>query len=239
MTRLSVGVLVVPVILLSPVSAGAQVIRSYESLDRSAGDDYYATAAFLVDGATGNSDFVDMDVSGAVGYRGEAHWVRFYPTYRLKRSEGENIVHDRSAHIRHSFFIGERTRTFAFVQVQAEESIGLDLRFLAGGGIRYRLARFDSGGVDVGVGLMLDEERRVDADAKTNVRGANFLSVHGNVGVVNLTSMTYFQPACSDWSDHRVQVLLSGIVTPLGSSRHRYVGLLAKRLQASNWRAET
>ena len=81
----------------------AQMIRSYESLDLRAGDRYYASAQFLFDGAVGNSDYSDTVLSGAVGYQGDLHWVRFYPTYRLKRSSGENVVRNRAVHFRHSF----------------------------------------------------------------------------------------------------------------------------------------
>ena len=82
----AVSALVVLVLLLSPISTGAQVIQSYEDLDRSAGNDYYATVVFGVDGAAGNSEYFDTDFSGAVGYKGESHWVRFYPAYRLKHA---------------------------------------------------------------------------------------------------------------------------------------------------------
>ena len=139
----AVPALIVLVLLLSPVSTTAQVIQNYESLDRSAGDDYYATVVFGVDGAAGNSQYIDTEFSGAVGYKGSSHWVRFYPAYRLKRSKGENVVHERSAHLRHSFIISERARTFTFVQVQSEESIELERRLLIGGGLRASPRRHD------------------------------------------------------------------------------------------------
>ena len=213
---LSVSGLAVTILLFAPSPGTTQVIRSYESLDRSAGNDYYATVVFGVDGAIGNSEFVDADFSGAIGYRGDSQWVRFYPAYRLKRSKGENVVHDRSAHIRHSFLFTERSRTFAFVQVQADESIELKRRLLIGGGVRYQVFRFDSGGLDVGAGLMLDEERRVNATEGSDMRGANLLSIYGEVGVVKLSGATYFQPVVSDWGDQRILMQLSGTV-PLGT----------------------
>ena len=49
----------------------AQTVRSYESLDRSAGEADYATAVVLFDGAVGNADYLDAELSGALGYRGE------------------------------------------------------------------------------------------------------------------------------------------------------------------------
>ena len=204
--------LAVPALLLSPSSARAQVIRGYERLDRSAGDAYYATALFDVDGAIGNSEFVDAEFSGAFGYKGDSQWVRFYPAYRLKRSKGENVIHDRSAHIRHSYRISERMSTFAFVQVQAEESIELERRFLVGGGVRSELAHFGSGGMALGIGLMLDEERRTDRDVRSDVRGANLFSMYGDAGVVGLSGSIYFQPVIENWSDHRVLVLVSATI---------------------------
>ena len=95
MVWLSAVVLLVPCPVLGPTSAAAQVIQSYESLDRSAGEDYYATMEFSVDGAIGNSDYIDSDFSGAFGHRGDSHWVRFYPAYRLKRFKGRER-HPRS-----------------------------------------------------------------------------------------------------------------------------------------------
>ena len=51
---------------LCPLSGRAQVVRSYESYDRTAGDDYYATAVIDVEGAIGNSEFVDANFSGGL-----------------------------------------------------------------------------------------------------------------------------------------------------------------------------
>ena len=170
-------------LFLLPSLGQAQMIRSYESLDRGAGDGYYPSAEFSFDGEVGNSDYADTELSGAVGYQGDLHWVRFYPTYRLRRSSGENVVHNRAAHFRHSFIISPRFRTFAFVQVQSEESIELERRFLVGGGGRYEVLNFGNGGMALGVGLMHDEEVRTGRDVRSDIRGANFLFPASYVGL--------------------------------------------------------
>ena len=197
--------MMVPVCMwVSP--AHAQVIRSYEALDRSAGTRSYATAVLAFDGATGNANFVDADVAVAVGHKGVRHWVRAYPAFRLKRSEGRSVIDTRSIHLRHSLFLNDWSRTFAFVQVQSEESIDLDRRFLVGGGIRVRLLAFDDGEMALGVGAMQDEERRTGRPERSDVRGANFLAVHGAAGAVKLAATTYFQPDLDAWGDHRMLV---------------------------------
>jgi hypothetical protein len=187
-------------------------IRSYESLDRSAGDGGYATAVVAFDGAVGNADYLDTDLSGAVGYRGNTHWLRVYPAYRVKRSNGTRVVDTRSMHFRHSLFLTERSRTFSFVQIQAEKAIDLDRRFLVGGGIRYQLFSLGNGGVDLGVGVMFEEERRTDADSRKDVRGANFVTIYGDAGRVRLSGTTFFQPVMSDWEEHRVLATASAVI---------------------------
>ena len=213
--RKTISVTVLAIVLLG--RPGWAQIRSYESLDRSAGEAGYATALLAFDGAVGNTDYLDTDLSGAVGYQGNTHWVRVYPAYRVKRSNGIRVVDTRSAHLRHSLFLTERSRTFSFIQLQAEKAIDLDRRFLVGGGIRYQLFSLGDGGVDLGVGLMFEEERRKDADPRTDVRGANFITIYGDAGRVRLSGTTYFQPIMSDWEEHRILATASAVI-PLVSN---------------------
>ena len=48
--------------------------------------------------------------------------------------------------------------------------------------------------MDLGIGLMLDEERRTDRDVRSDVRGANLFSIYGDTSVVGLSGSIYFQP---------------------------------------------
>ena len=210
--RTTAVVVVIVLITLAPTSVGRAQVRSYESLDRSSGEQGYMTAVVAFDGAVGNADYIDTDLSGALGYRGESHWVRVYPAFRLKQSSGERVVDTRSVHLRHSLFLTERSRTFSFVQWQKETAIELDRRLLVGGGLRYQVVSLGAGGVDLGLGVMLEEELRTDADAQTDLRGANFVSVYGDAGTVRLSGTTYFQPIMSDWSEHRVLLTMSAVV---------------------------
>ena len=116
-------------------SVRAQVIRSHEGLDRNAVDSLFIQAELSLDGGAGNADYLDLRLTGGLSYRVPApgHWLRFYPSYRIKRSEEKNVVHERSAHIRHSYVFSDAMRTYAFVQIQADQSIDLDRRLLVGG----------------------------------------------------------------------------------------------------------
>ncbi|MDT8341689.1 MAG: DUF481 domain-containing protein [Longimicrobiales bacterium] len=192
-----------------------QVIRSYESLDRSAGDGGYLTVAFGFNGSVGNTDKAEFDLNGAVGFRGERHWVRLYPAYLVRRQEGTTSELERSLHLRHSYLIREGLATYAFVQVQSDRSLDLDRRLLVGGGLRPRLLPLEGGGVDLGVGAMWEEERIADGGRERSVRGANLLSAAGRAGTATLSLTAFFQPVLDDWSDHRV-ALAGSATLPLG-----------------------
>lgn len=195
--------------------AGAQVIRSYEGLDRSAGDGRYVTVQFEFDASAGNTDYLQFDVSSALGYKGETHWLRLYPAFRIRRSGADTEEDQRSAHLRYSYIFSPRTRTFSFVQVQADRSLDVVWRFIAGGGLRRVLVEGEDGGLALGVGAMWEDEELEDGTRESGVRGTNLLSLHGRSGIVTVGVVAFFQPLMTDWGDHRVAMEGSASV-PLG-----------------------
>lgn len=213
-----------------PLTLSGQVIRNYENLDQRSGDDTYATVSLAVDGNTGNANYVDVDVAGALGFRGERHWLRLYPTYRLRRSGDRNTINEWAGHLRHSYVFSPALRSYAFLQVQSDQALDLDLRLLMGGGLRRTVLELGEGGVDVGVGAMLERERTADGSETSDVRGANLLAARGRAGPVNLTATGFFQPLLDAWADHRV-ALTGTMGVPL-----------SRRLQVDvtfHWRRDT
>lgn len=200
---------------LAATAAEGQVIRSYESLDRSAGEGWYGTAALGFDGSVGNTEKAEFDVHGAVGHRGDRHWIRLYPSYLVTRAGGATTEHERALHLRHSYRFSDRVSSYAFVQIQADEALALDRRLLVGGGMRRRVMALEGGGVDVGIGAMWEEERTSDGSVDRSVRGANLVSVLGSAGIVELTLTGFFQPVLDAWGDHRLALAGSAAV-PLG-----------------------
>ena len=206
MRQIACGLVALSLVLTSSIRA--QVIRSHEALDRNAGNNLFTQAELSLDGSAGNADYFDLRLTGGVSYRAPApgHWLRFYPSYRIKRSEEENVVHERSAHARHSYVFSDEMRTYAFVQIQSDQSIDLKRRFLAGGGFRKQFVRLEDGGLDLGLGLMLEGELLASGETGTDLRGANLLSACGGAGIVRLLATAFFQPVMSDFRDYRVFV---------------------------------
>ncbi len=208
--------LVTVCVATAPAPATAQVIRSYEALDREAGEGWYATLGLAFDASGGNVEYAEADISGAGGFRGDRHFIRFYPSLRLRREDGDTREEERSAHLRHSYRFTERLRSYSFLQYQTDAALDLDRRMLVGGGLRTRVVELEGGGVDVGLGLMWESERTPVEGEVTDVRGANLLVANGSAGAVDLNFAGFFQPVLSDWADHRVAASGTAAV-PLGA----------------------
>ena len=202
--------------LSAPGAAGAQVIRSYESLDRAAGEGFYFSVTAGFDGRFGNTETRDYNLAGAVGFRGEKHWVRLYPGFLRQEAAGQTADDQRSLHLRYSYFLAAPLQAFAFVQLQSDEPLDLESRFLVGGGVRRRLLALGGGSVDLAVGAMWEEERIEGGVREEGFRGSNILSVNGTAGTVDLTFTGFFQPLLRDWTDQRWATAGSAAV-PLGS----------------------
>ena len=199
------------VVVLSLVftsSIRGQVIRSYEGLDRDAVDGLFIQTELSLDGRAGNADYLDLRVTGGLSYRvpAQGNWLRFYPSVRVRRSEKQSVVREWSLHSRHSYVFSDKMRTYAFAQIQADRSIDLDRRLLVGGGLRRKIVRLEDGGLDIGLGLMLEDELLASRETGTALRGANLLSARGRAGIVRLLATGFYQPVMSNLGDYRVSV---------------------------------
>lgn len=203
--------------LLLPDGARGQVIRSYEALDQAAGQGYYTTLGLSLDASGGNVEYTEFDFSGALGYRGETHFLRLYPAYRVRSQNGERAEDEKSLHLRHSYRFSSRLQSFAFTQYQSDLALQLDRRFLVGGGMRRRVVELSGGGIDVGLGVMWEAERVTGQETENDWRGANLVVASGRAGTVDLNFTGFYQPRLTNWRDVRLASSGSAAV-PLGSA---------------------
>jgi hypothetical protein len=140
------------------VPAPAQAILNVER--RPAGG---AGAHVAVEGAAelrvGNEDIVDLHGGLAAGYRWEGHWLRLLVGAEYLAEDNQRLVNARSLHLRYNRISDERWRTFHFVQLQANQALLLNRRFLLGSGVRAAVLGRGRNQLDVGTGLMLEDER--------------------------------------------------------------------------------
>lgn len=90
-------------VVASPVCA--QVIRSYEGLDRNNKDGWTVQTDLSLGGRVGNVDYLDIELAPGLSYRVPApgYWLRLYSSIRVRRSGKQSVVYEWSGHARHSY----------------------------------------------------------------------------------------------------------------------------------------
>ncbi len=126
----------------------------------------------------------------------------------LLRVADDDFQNAHFAHLRHTRRFTDDLSWEAFGQLQYNRLLILRSRALAGAGLRYRLLRkaLAKHRCYLGTALMPEWNTYLDDTPKQQfLRQSNYLSVTFRLnGQSRLTSTTYYQPAWSDWKNHRL-----------------------------------
>jgi hypothetical protein len=198
--------------LVCPAPGGGQAILNVEALQGSELETVHAEVSGRLRLASGNTDLFQIGGDVGLGYLGERHWVRSYAGMERLERKGKDILNNRYVHIRYNYRFSDRLRTFHFVQLQANENLFLDRRFLLGSGLRLRVLGGAESHLEAGTGLMLEAEQLNQGklapgeDPKTEaVRMANLLVGSGPVGEGNRwVTVVYYQPNVEGFGDYRL-----------------------------------
>ncbi len=109
-------------------------------------------------------------------------------------------------HFRYNYKITDRFVWEAFLQAQYNEPLGIDWRFLAGTGPRYKIIGSDKFRLYAAALYMYEKEKNPEFEDAVDVhRLSSYVSftIAPN-DKFNLVSTTYYQPALSDLSDYRI-----------------------------------
>ena len=190
----------------------AQTILNTERFQLTQVDGPHLSSTFSFTGRRGNSEVLQADASGMVGWRLPDHWVRIiYGGGWL--SDGErNLLDNRFLQLRYSWIPNDRVQTFHFVQAQKNETLRLRSRWLVGSGVQGRLWEGEQASLSVGTGAMAEWER-LDPDKispqddprQDAIRMANLavFRAESKAGA-RLLSILYVQPRFSSPGDARI-----------------------------------
>lgn len=160
----------------------------------------------------GNSNFFKV----AGGYRADFLADRFYTFLVLNYNYGEEsesiFLRDGFAHLRCTYAFVPDIQGEVFAQRGFNDFIRLKDRLLAGGGVRFTLAKGEDSttryGLHLGLGMMYENELE-GTDAleveTTYARSTNYLA--GRIDFVDRLSLnvvTYYQPAVTRIEDYRI-----------------------------------
>jgi len=141
--------------------------------------------------------------------------VLFLADYQLTRVSDDNALNAGFGHLRYGYEIKEGWRWESFVQVQYNEKLRLNLRFLTGSGIRRRL--YKKSGQRAYIGLLYmyeyDELAGVDITYRDH-RLSSYLTLSASpLANLTLASTTYYQPRLPNFKDARLSSVLSAELT--------------------------
>lgn len=210
--------------------ARAQVILNAEQLEPrdTVGLQYALQGSLSL--RSGNAQVTDIAGAGAVGYRTGHHWLRLIGGLEHLSGRSETLLDSRYLHLRYSYLLSPRARTFHFWQIQSNRALLLKRRLLLGSGIRYALESSPAFELDVGTGLMLELERAArsasapdDVVSHRAVRMANLAVARTELGPGASASLVlYYQPDVAAFNDYRA-LADAALSAPLAS--HVHLGL--------------
>jgi hypothetical protein len=132
--------------------------------------------------------------------------VLFLSDYRLVQVSGKNATNAGFGHLRYGWEPKDGWRWETFTQLQYNEQLRLNLRFLAGTGIRRRLFREGKSRAYIGVLYMYEYDEMVDSEITyRDHRMSSYLTLRAQISPsVSLASTSYYQPQLPDFALPRI-----------------------------------
>lgn len=165
-------------------------------------------------GKSNPNNYLQLTFNGDLAYVSEQHSYMLlnYYNYLLVNYDSEEqrntVASTGYSHFRVNFMRKNRLSYELFTQLQADKARGLDLRTLAGGGVRYRLLKEESSGIYLGAGLMHEHEewQNPEADGQLMVsdllKSTNYLSAKAKLNDhVSTEGIVYYQVGYADSID--------------------------------------
>jgi len=139
--------------------------------------------------------FTQFRQKGDLSYTSEKHIYYVIDDIRYFQSTGGPLQSTGYGHVRANFLRKKRLSYEVFAQAQYDQGRNLNVRFLAGGGLRYRVLE----NLAMGIGAMQEQEEWDPLDSETSVT-KNIVKLNsymtGKIGLSKLASISltgYYQ----------------------------------------------
>ncbi|MHA6249231.1 DUF481 domain-containing protein [Pontibacter sp. CAU 1760] len=213
-------------------SVDAQILNIEHSRVQKDSADYFTGKAGLNfsmfnrnAGKNNPNNYLQLTFDGNVAYISKQHsylWINYY-NYLLvnydSKEQRNTVASTGYSHVRTNLWYRRPLSYELFAQGQADKARGLDLRTLAGGGLRYRLLRTKQSVMFLGVGLMHEHEAWDSPDEEAGVivsdliKSTNYLSLKTKLTEqVSTDAIVYYQTGYAD-AIQRFRNRVSGDIT--------------------------
>lgn len=159
---------------------------------------------------TGNTDIIDVGLSGATIYGSQLFQTSFRASVNYGEKSDEKYMYNTFEHLRFRYKLNETITPEAFIQHQFNEFRAIKFRGLLGLGAAFTLWQTDTGHVVLGTTFMLEREvangEEINLESKAIVsRWSNYLQLAIKTeNDVTFSSTLFAQPLFSDFADYRI-----------------------------------
>ncbi len=141
--------------------------------------------------------------------------VLFLGDYRLVQVSGKNAVNAGFGHFRYGYEPKDRWRWESFTQLQYNEQLRLNLRFLIGTGLRRRLYKRANSRAYLGVLYMYEYDELTDSNIRyKDHRLSSYLTLNIKLtDHLSLANTTYYQPRLPEFNLTRISTVTNVAVS--------------------------
>jgi len=160
---------------------------------------------------TGNTDFQIIHLGGRLNYNWGNSYTFLVADGGFGWDEGEQIFDQALMHLRHVQTLTELIQAEVFTQIDFNKSRLLTERELIGGGLRFRILKYNNLKFRLGTSYFFEHE---DYDVSANsIHGSNLFANRFSTYLtleyeikddIKLMMITYFQPQIGKWNDFRI-----------------------------------
>lgn len=172
---------------------------------------FSGSADLEIDFRTGNVDFQRAGLGGRLNYNFGDDYTFLVFKGEYGWQSGEEFSNEALVHLRNVYSLWKEIQLETFLQSDFNKSRLLLNRYLAGGGLRFKIFTTDNFKVRFGTAYFYEFEKyNLPENSLHGVRTfthrsssyiTSNLSFNNNL---NLTTITYFQPAIGKWEDYRI-----------------------------------
>lgn len=142
-----------------------------------------------------------------LAYTKRRHHILLLTDHSFIRTNSLSIVNLGFEHVRYNYSFKDSGNVIleVFEQAQFNKIQKINMRLLAGTGIRFHLIDLQHYQLNLGTGFMAEYEELIDFGISQDILSNNYVSFDGQFSEhVGLNAIAYFQPKLIDFGNYRV-----------------------------------
>jgi Protein of unknown function, DUF481 len=158
---------------------------------------WYGEVDFGASLAQVQKEVIQFRTGAQVEYKNDKHLILALGDYSLLKAGGESFDNAAFQHLRYNYKVQEYVAWEAYGQIQNNKLQHIDLRALAGMGIRLRAykSKLGESRIYVGTSFLYEKNKfKGSVEEKMYLRWSNYLSITAQTKMLKFNSTTYFQP---------------------------------------------